>query len=366
MISSTYRPVRGLGFLIMGFGLLALAAGFIAPYDPRTQDRQAIVTPPHRLRVRDAEGRFRGRPFFYPWRIRDRALRQYEEDRSRRCELGLLVRGEEVPLFPGVKTRRHLFGVRLCVSEGGDPRSGAPPEPLRFYLLGTDHLGRDVFSRVVHGSRVSLLIAAASLAGAFLIGFLLGGVAGYYGGIADAVLMRLGELVESVPLFFLLLAWRAVLPLDLSVQESLITLILLFVLISWVAVARVTRSCVLSLKAQEFVLGAVALGAGPGWILRRHLLPHALTPALVQATLALPGFLLSEAALSFLGLGIPEPEPSWGNMLAAARDLSVLTAQPWLLTPGLAIWVTVILFTLLGETIRTAWGPPSLPLTRLP
>ena len=118
-----------------------------------------------------------------------------------------------------------------------------------------------------------------------------------------------------------------------------------------------TRGCVLSLKAQEFVLGALALGASPGWILRHHLFPNALTPALIQATLTLPSFLLGEAALSFLGLGIPEPEPSWGSMLAVARDLSVLRAQPWLLVPGLALWGFVALFTLLGEAIRAAWDP---------
>lgn len=343
----------------LGVSLLALLAGFIAPYDPRTQDREAVKMPPHRLRFRDAEGRFHLRPFFHPWRIVDRARWRYEEDRSRRYELVFFVRGEQAPLFLGVRTSWHLFGVRSAPSarRAGVFNREDRERPLRFYLLGADPLGRDVFSRLVHGARPALLIAALSLAGAFLIGFALGGLAGYYGGIGDAALMRIAELVESVPILFLLLAWRAALPLQLSVEMSLFTLVALFVLVSWAAVARITRGCVLSLKTQDFVLSALALGAGPGWILRRHLLPNALTPALIQATVMLPSFLLGEAALSFLGLGVPEPEPSWGNMLTAARDLSVLYAHPWLLAPGFAIWGLVLLFTQLGEAVRAASDP---------
>lgn len=299
------------------------------------------------------------RPFFHPWRIVDRARWRYEEDRSRRYELVFFVRGEQAPLFLGVRTSWHLFGVRSAPSarRAGVFNREDRERPLRFYLLGADPLGRDVFSRLVHGARPALLIAALSLAGAFLIGFALGGLAGYYGGIGDAALMRIAELVESVPILFLLLAWRAALPLQLSVEMSLFTLVALFVLVSWAAVARITRGCVLSLKTQDFVLSALALGAGPGWILRRHLLPNALTPALIQATVMLPSFLLGEAALSFLGLGVPEPEPSWGNMLTAARDLSVLYAHPWLLAPGFAIWGLVLLFTQLGEAVRAASDP---------
>jgi peptide/nickel transport system permease protein len=336
-------------------GLSALLAGFIAPYDYRSQDRQAIKAPPSRLHFRDAEGRFHLRPFIHPRRLIDRATGQYEEDFSRSYPLSFFVRGEETRLVFGLKTSMHLFGIN---ADGVEPElNSSTLRPPKFYLLGADQLGRDIFSRLVYGSRASLTIAFLSLFGAVFIGLLIGCLAGYYGGPVDALLMRFTELVDSVPVIFLVLMLRSALPLDLPAEKSLLVLTAIFISVSWTGVARLTRGAVLSLKTREFVLGAIAAGAGHLRVLRQHILPSALTPAIIQATLIVPAFILGEAALSFLGVGIQEPEPSWGNMLAATQDLTVLTSSPWMLSPGGAIFLTALLLNVLGDSIRVALNP---------
>ncbi|HXF04667.1 MAG TPA: ABC transporter permease [Blastocatellia bacterium] len=370
------KPLRWLFGAIAALSLVALLAGFIAPYDHRSQDRTAIKAPPTRLHFIDAEGRFHLRPFIYRSRLVDRTTWRYEEDTRWRYPLVFFVRGDRVELFPGVTTSLHLFGVGEAEpltsaqreihplqmptgSRGESPLATPehPPLPPRLYLLGADHLGRDVFSRLLFGCRPSLIIALASGLGALIIGLVLGCLAGYYGGVVDALLMRLNELIESIPVIFFIFALRSALPLELSPDTALGMLVVIFVAISWTTVARITRGAVLSLAGQEFLLAARAVGASEGRILRCYILPHALTPALTQATLTVPAFLLAEATLSFLGVGISEPEPSWGNMLAAARDLSVLTAQPWMLSSGLALAATVALFIVTGHALRRALDP---------
>jgi len=192
-----------------------------------------------------------------------------------------------------------------------------------------------------------------------MLGLLVGGVSGYFGGGVDAVCMRVGELVQSVPAIFLILALRAAFPLEISFGKTLAMLVGIFAMVSWPEVSRLVRGNVLSLTAQDFVLSAKAVGARDGWIIRRHVLPNTLTPAFVQATIIVPSFILGEAALSFLGVGIQEPQPSWGNMLAAAQDLTVLLNSWWILTPGVAIFITVVAFNALGDGIRDALDPRS-------
>lgn len=380
------RAVRWSFIVIMGLYLVALLAGFFAPYDPRSQDRAAIKAPPSRLRFIDSEGKFHLRPFIYRSHLVDRATWRYEEDTRWRYPLVFFVRGDRVELLLGVTTSLHLFGIgegeplvsthragvpsteAVTVSQGGIPshrfhrltkivvQPQAPPPP-RLYLLGTDHLGRDVFSRLLFGSRPSLLIALTSGLGALVIGVVWGCLAGYYGGVTDALFMRLNELIESVPVIFFIFALRSALPLEVSPAKALAMLVVIFIAVGWTTVARITRGAVLALASQEFILGARAIGAGDGRILRYHIGPHALTTALTQAILTVPAFILAEATLSFLGVGISEPTPSWGNMLAAARDLSVLRAQPWMLSSGIAIVITVALFTVMGNSLRRALDP---------
>ncbi len=222
--------------------------------------------------------------------------------------------------------------------------------PARHHLLGTDPLGRDVLSRIIFGSQVSLKVGFVSVGLATLIGLLIGAVAGYYGGWVDQLLMRLVDLMLCFPAFFLILAVIALL------EPSIWNIMAVIGLTSWMGVARLVRAEFLSLKEREFVVAARALGASDARLIWRHLLPNALAPVMVSATLGVAGAILTESALSFLGLGVQPPTPSWGNILTAGKDNIEIA---WWLSffPGLAILVTVMSYNLLGEGIREAIDP---------
>jgi peptide/nickel transport system permease protein len=222
--------------------------------------------------------------------------------------------------------------------------------PSQAHLLGTDTLGRDVLSRIIYGSRVSLKVGFVAVGLATLIGLLVGALAGYYGGWVDSALMRLVDLMLCFPAFFLILAVIAVL------EPSIWNIMAVIGLTSWMGVARLVRAELLSLREREFVTAARALGAGDTRLILRHMLPNALAPVMVSATLGVAGAILTESALSFLGLGVQPPTPSWGNILTAGKDNIEIA---WWLSvfPGLAILVTVMSYNLLGEGIREAIDP---------
>jgi peptide/nickel transport system permease protein len=222
--------------------------------------------------------------------------------------------------------------------------------PSQAHLLGTDTLGRDVFSRIIYGSRVSLKVGFVAVGLATLIGLLVGALAGYYGGWVDSALMRLVDLMLCFPAFFLILAVIAVL------EPSIWNIMAVIGLTSWMGVARLVRAEFLSLREREFVTAARALGAGDVRLILRHMLPNALAPVMVSATLGVAGAILTESALSFLGLGVQPPTPSWGNILTAGKDNIEIA---WWLSvfPGLAILVTVMSYNLLGEGIQEAIDP---------
>ena len=223
-----------------------------------------------------------------------------------------------------------------------------PPSPA--HLLGTDTLGRDVLSRIIYGSRVSLNVGFVAVGLATLIGLLVGALAGFYGGWVDQTLMRLVDLMLCFPAFFLILAVIAVL------EPSIWNIMAVIGLTGWMGVARLVRAEFLSLREREFVAAARALGAGDARLILRHLLPNALAPVMVSATLGVAGAILTESALSFLGLGVQPPTPSWGNILTAGKDNIEIA---WWLSvfPGLAILITVMSYNLLGEGIREAIDP---------
>jgi peptide/nickel transport system permease protein len=223
-----------------------------------------------------------------------------------------------------------------------------PPSPA--HLLGTDTLGRDVLSRIIFGARVSLLVGFVAVGIATLIGLVVGALAGYYGGVLDQVLMRLVDLMLCFPTLFLMLAVIAVL------GPSIWNIMAVIGFTGWMGVARLVRAELLSLKERDFVAAARALGASDYHLIWRHLLPNALTPVMVSATLGVAGAILTESALSFLGLGVQPPTPSWGNILTAGKDNIEIA---WWLSvfPGLAILVTVMSYNLLGEGIREAIDP---------
>jgi len=220
----------------------------------------------------------------------------------------------------------------------------------REHLMGTDHLGRDVFSRVIWGSRVSLSVGFVAAGVAVLFGTVVGAVAGYFGGVVDNVLMRFTEVVMSFPTFFLLITIVSI------VERSIFNIMLVIGITSWPGLARMVRAEFLSLREQEFVLAAKALGASDSRIIFRHILPNAMAPIIVSATLQIGGAILTESSLSFLGLGIPEPFPSWGSILNTGR--TNLRQAPWItFFPGILIFLTVLAFNYVGDGLRDALDP---------
>jgi peptide/nickel transport system permease protein len=327
-------------------GMLALFAPFLAPYAEDAIDRERFYHPPQRVRLEDRSGRFALSPAVRATRLADPQRFAYQET-STIQPLHWFVRGDRYRLFGVLATDRHLFGV-------------APPG--RVNLLGTDPSGRDVLSRLLHGAQVSLAVGLVGIALSFSLGMLLGGWAGYRGGRVDDLVMRLTELLLSIPALYLLLALRAVFPANLPSDQVYLAIVMILALLGWAGLARVIRGMVLSLRRAEFVTAAEALGMSRLRILVRHILPNTMSFVIVAATIAVPGYILGEVVLSFIGLGVQEPAASWGNMLAQARSLRVLTSFPWmLLAPGSAILVTVLAFNLFGDGLRDALDPRAVP-----
>jgi peptide/nickel transport system permease protein len=345
------RLLTGLTIILL-FYFVAACADLLAPYDYRAQSRNEPAAPPTPLHWRDSEGHWPARPFIYARRLTDPLARTYAEDATRSYPLTLLAHGYSYRLFGLLPTDRHLFGVRADSTDM--PASAPMREPVpRIYLLGTDASGRDRFSRLLHATRFSLFVGPLGTLLAGLLGILVGCVAGYAGRTTETVLMRVADAMMALPELVLILAARAALPLTLAPMKAALFLIAIFIVLGWAEMARVTRGLVLALRQREFVLAAVGLGLSRTRILFRHILPNAARPLVVQLSLMLPAFLLAETALSFLGVGVQEPEASWGNMLTDAGNLPLLSAQPFvLLTPAIAIFIFVLGVRLLSDGLR--------------
>ena len=228
-----------------------------------------------------------------------------------------------------------------------------------FFLMGSDKLGRDIVSRLLHGSRVSLSVGLIGAAITFVLGLAIGGVAGYFGGVVDNVLMRLSELIISIPGLYLLFALRAAFPPDLTSVQVYLLIIVILSGIGWAGLARVIRGLVLSIKNEDYVMSARTMGLSRAKIIRRHVLPNTLSYVIVAVTLSIPGYILGESALSLLGLGITEPQSSWGLMLSVARNTRVITDFPWVLVPGFMIFLAILAWNFFGDGIRDAVDPKS-------
>lgn len=232
--------------------------------------------------------------------------------------------------------------------------------PSKYMPFGGDKFGRGVLSRILFGSRISMTIGLLAIMITFSLGLFIGGAAGYYGGAADEVLMRVTEILMSIPGFYLLISLRAILPTNIPSHYMFLLITVILSFISWPGMARVIRGMVLSIKETEFVQAAEALGYPSRRIIWRHIIPNTSTYIIVAATLAIPGYILGEAGLSFLGLGITEPSASWGLMLSQAQNIKAMTEAPWLLIPGIFIFIVVMAFNLLGDALRDALDPRSL------
>lgn len=326
--------------------LSLLFADFLAPYTKDFSDRSMSYAPPSKIFTINEKGKLSW-PYTYNYKREfDPASLQvdYKLDRSHKYFLKFFTRGQKYKFLGIIPSSRHLAGVE---------KSG------RLYLLGTDINGRDVFSRILFGGRISMTIGFLALFVLFPIGLLYGGISGYFGGKVDMLMMRFAEAIMSIPSFYLLIILAAILPSNMTSIQRFILIVVILALIGWAGFARVVRGMVLSIKTQEFVQAAQSIGASRLRIITKHVLPQTTSYVIVAMTLSVPSYILAESGLSFLGLGIQQPDASWGNMLKEAQEYINILYRPWLLTPGFLIFIAVLSFNLIGDTIRDVLDPKS-------
>ncbi|MDZ8241742.1 MAG: ABC transporter permease [Nostoc sp. ChiQUE01a] len=360
------NPLARFGaILLLIFYIAVIAADFIAPYDPYASQPNGSLLPPTKVYWVSQSGQFIG-PHVYPTTQGETNLetgdRELIVDFKKPSPLRLFVSGaeyrllqlslplppkwDEVTIFPGIPLNWHLFGTTNGV---------------KFNLLGTDDQGRDQLSRLLYGGRISMFIGIFGVAISFPLGLLIGGISGYFGGWTDSIIMRLAEVLMTFPSIYLLVTLGAVLPPGLSSTQRFLLIVVITSVIGWAGLARVIRGQVLSIKEREFVQASRAMGGNPLYIIIRHVLPQTATYVIISATLAVPSFIGAEAILSLIGLGIQQPDPSWGNMLSLASNASIMVLQPWLIwPPAVLIILTVLAFNLLGDGLRDALDPRSL------
>jgi peptide/nickel transport system permease protein len=307
---------------LLALHVAILLAGFVAPYQATAQNREFPYASPTRLHLVDARGHFHLRPFIYQSVARPDGLYEYTEDRSREYFVHFFVMGSNYKIAGWLPSHAHLFGVDA---------------PAQIFLAGTDNYGRDQFSRILYGGQISLAAGLLATGISLLLGLCVGCVAGFFGGWVDESAMRLAELFLVLPWLYVLLAVRAFLPLHIGPGQVFFLLVAVIGTIGWARPARLIRGIVLSARTRKYVTASRGFGASDAYILRRHVLPHTYGTLLTQAALLVPQYVIAEVTLSFFGLGLSEPMPSWGNLLANLQQYNVLVSYWWMFAPALAL-----------------------------
>lgn len=331
------------GVLLLFVYLVAAFAGFFSVSDPFQRFPDHLFTPPTRIRFFH-EGQLQ-RPFVYGLTTgRDPVTRAmvFVDDPEQRYPIRLFVPGHEYEILELIPSTTHFVGV---------------DEPGVLFLFGTDSLGRDMFSRVLHGARVSLSIGLVGVAISFVLGCFLGGISGYFGGWIDTIIQRMIEFLQSLPTIPLWMGLAAAVPIEWPALRIYFMITVILSLLGWTGLARVVRGKLLQLREEDFVMAAKFAGSTELRIITRHLLPGFMSYLIVHLTLAIPGMILGETALSFIGIGLQPPVVSWGVMLQQAQNVRTVSLQPWLLIPGLCVVIVVLCFNFVGDGLRDAADP---------
>ena len=340
------RFARYAFFILLFLYLAVFLASFISPYTKDYSNRNKSYCPPSKIYIINENGKF-SLPYTYNYKRyfdKENFETRYVEDRSQKYKVKYFAKAESYKLWGLIPLNRHFYDIE----KGGE-----------LYLLGTDMNGRDNFSRLLYGGQISLTIGFLALLVSFPLGMLYGGISGYLGGKTDFVMMRIAEAIMSIPGFYLLIILASILPANMSSVQRFALIVVILALIGWAGFSRVVRGMVLSIKKKEFVIASEVLGASGMRTIIHHILPQTLSYVIVAMTLSVPSYILSESGLSFLGLGIQQPDASWGNMLKEAQEFTNILYRPWLLTPGFLIFIAVLSFNLLGDAIRDFLDPKS-------
>jgi peptide/nickel transport system permease protein len=338
-----HRLALASGIFLLVVYLMILVVEFLAPYGLHTRNVDYIHSPPQRVHLFD-KGEFVG-PFVYGRKMQldlDTLRRIYTDNPNDVQPIRFFCRGDSYKFWGLVQSDLHL----VCPAQGG-----------QMYLLGTDRLGRDVLSRILYGARISLTIGLIGIAISFVLGIVIGGLAGYWGGVFDLIVQRVIEVLQSLPSLPLWMALAAIMPVTWSPIVIYFGITVILGIIDWTGLARAVRSKLLALREEDYVQAAQLMGASTPRIIARHLVPGFMSHLIASATISIPGMILGETALSFLGLGLRPPITSWGILLTEAKSVSVIAFYPWLLFPIIPVVLVILAFNFLGDGLRDAADP---------